>query len=166
MPLELPEELLRTAEHLLGERGVPTTNANLRRAWSSIYYALFHFICGECADQIVGNTDECRKQRAWHQVYRAPHHGLCKARCAKIADANPQNDLGFPDILKDFAGLFLILQQQRHNADYDLKSEVTPTDIRVNIGEVRDKIEAWLAADSKHQKAFLIYLLFDTPRKS
>lgn len=152
-----PLELLDSADLLLRPQGEETTEANLRRAWSSIYYAPFHVISEDCADRIIGDSDECRAQRAWHQVYRALDHGPGKVRCKTIAKENAH--LNFPDGIRDVAALFVTLQNKRHEADYDMRSTPTSTDVRGYIAEVREVVERFLACDDKHKKAFAAYLL-------
>lgn len=159
-----PLDLLDSADLLLLPPGQETTEANLRRAWSSIYYALFHFICHECADRIIGDSDDCRQQRAWNQVYRALDHGAAKTRCKTISKEN--HALNFPDAIKDVAGLFVTLQSKRHEADYDMSVVPTVTDVRHYISEVRSQVDRFSACEEKHRRAFVAYMLINRRDKN
>src|SRR6516162_9256445 len=53
-PRTLPEQLLRQAEHLARLDRYKPSQANLRRAVSASYYAIFHHLSSECAKAVVG----------------------------------------------------------------------------------------------------------------
>ena len=97
-----PDDLIRIAEHLAsggvgGGIGRPV-QAELRRAVSATYYALFHALARCCANMLVGvATPASRSQQAWTQVYRALEHGHAKNQCCKLEDKLsrfPQTDTG------------------------------------------------------------------------
>lgn len=153
----LPLDLLDTAELLLQSgRGKPT-QASVRRAFSSIYYGLFHFVCRECADRLIGATVNCRNQRAWAQVYRALDHRDAKIRCKKIAKEN--DVLNFPIAIREVATLFATLQEKRHEADYDIRAQLTETDAFAYLATVRSAVVAFERAPIKHRRAFAAYIL-------
>jgi hypothetical protein len=58
-------------------------------------------------------------------------HGVMKKVSKKITDASKMPYAGESPItvdkLRSFAGLFVQLQEQRHEADYNIKDEWTPT---------------------------------------
>ena len=47
------------------------TQANLRRAVSTAYYAVFHSLARTTADLLLGRKHD----DAWHHMYRALEHG-------------------------------------------------------------------------------------------
>ncbi len=53
------------------------TQANLRRAVSTAYYAVFHSLAQTAADMLIGR----KRTSDWHQVYRALEHGNAKNAC-------------------------------------------------------------------------------------
>ena len=82
-----PEDLIRIARGLAGGAiggniGRPR-QAELRRAVSAAYYALFHALARCCADTLVGATPASRSQTAWTQTYRALEHGYAKNQCVR-----------------------------------------------------------------------------------
>ena len=102
-----PEDLLNMAEGLATgavsyRRGRPR-RADLNRAVSSIYYALFHCLAACGADLLVGRTRGSRSETAWRQTYRALEHGRLRRQCAHTG-----NIAGFPYEVRKFA--FLIVQ--------------------------------------------------------
>jgi hypothetical protein len=158
-----PLDLLDTAEFLLLANNGTPSQANIRRAYSSIYYALFHTLCQECADRIVGSTPNCRSQRAWEQVYRALDHGPAKKQCKKITNEN--HLLNFPAAIKDFAALLCTLQQKRHSADYAIRDQFSETDALTQMEIARIAIRKFLKAPIKHRKALAAYLLINQRAK-
>ena len=117
-------DFLDTAQELLrSSRGAPR-QANLRKACSAVYYALFHTICATCA----GTLTVRGTRRAWTQVYRAVDHGTASKKCKKL------EEMGFPAEIVDFADLFVQMQEKRHRADYDpherLYKSAVETDIK------------------------------------
>ena len=96
-----PDDLIRIAEHLAsgglgGGIGRPV-QAELRRAVSAAYYALFHALSRSCANILVGVAPASRSQPAWSQVYRALEHGYAKNQCAHWNKLSrfPRADTGF-----------------------------------------------------------------------
>ncbi len=83
----------------------------LRRAVSSLYYAMFHALALMNANQIAGSTR--RRSDAWVRVYRALDHVKTKdeLRRRDVRSLSPQ--------IGQFAILFVELQDLRHEADYD-----------------------------------------------
>ncbi|MCY4260578.1 MAG: hypothetical protein OXC91_09990 [Rhodobacteraceae bacterium] len=78
-----PGDLIETAKewvHL--DQGKPK-QANLKRALSTAYYALFHALCLNCADSLVGSAGADRSQRAWQQAYRSVEHSHARKQCTR-----------------------------------------------------------------------------------
>ena len=133
--------------------------ADLCRAVSSSYYALFHCLGKICADLFAGagaNVD----RRAWRQAYRAIQHGTVKNRCR-------QQDImqTFPDAIRDFGDLFVEMQLKRHTADYDPDARFTKSDVVKDIDRVRNVISGFKAVAATHRRAFAVHVLLDQ-RKS
>ncbi|MYC32883.1 MAG: hypothetical protein F4X64_06865 [Chloroflexi bacterium] len=68
----ISDDLLDVARRLA--EGNPS-QTDLRRAISSVYYALFHAIAQSNADTLVGDAPLVRDPDAWRQAYRALDHG-------------------------------------------------------------------------------------------
>ena len=126
--------------------------ANLRRAISTAYYALFHVLAKDAADFLVG-TRPGRVRNAWAQTYRALDHGFAKNAC------NEAKNLGFPPGLIACAASFVRLQETRHKADYDPDARFTRALALewVNIAEAAIKDLHGTSRDDR--RAFAIQLL-------
>src|SRR4051812_27154040 len=75
--ISLMTGLLVTARTLAEANPRRPTQANLSRAVSTAYSAVFHMLAKQCADAFAG-TGAGRSERAWNQVYRALEHGAAK----------------------------------------------------------------------------------------
>jgi uncharacterized protein (UPF0332 family) len=104
--------LLRTASRLaLGGRGKPR-QSDLRRAVSTIYYALFQALAAEAADLLVGRS--ARSSAAWRRVHRAIEHRTAKSAAEALAKSRSASD-----DLRRFCRAFTRAQEERHAADYE-----------------------------------------------
>lgn len=110
--MALSQDLIVTARRLTRANARRPRQADLKRAVSKVYYAVFHALAHECADRFIG-TGRSRSQAAWHQVYRALDHGFAKDAGRKAAK------LGFSREIANFADIFWELQELRHQAGYD-----------------------------------------------
>jgi hypothetical protein len=95
--------------------GRPPTQADLRRALSTAYYAAFHFIMAQCADLLTCDPGGQILGRAWRQVYRSIKHADVRNACNAAAEAS----YGFPQAIQAFAVLYPNLRRLREEADYD-----------------------------------------------
>jgi shikimate 5-dehydrogenase len=100
-----PNELLAVARLLIDETSGPASDAQLRRAVSTAYYAVFHKILRETADRFVG-PDHSSKA-AYRLVYRNFDHNRVREVCLRLSLE-----------MRDFASSFPFLQSARHRADY------------------------------------------------
>lgn len=128
--------------------------ADLKRAVSTAYYALFHALAKNCADCLVGTVKATRSNRAWAQTYRALEHGKAKAACESA------RNLAFPQDLKDVADAFVELQKARHDADYDPLHRLTRAQAQAAVAQARDSITKLRAAPIADRRAFVALLLF------
>ena len=149
-----PSDLIGTAYALLSPaKGVPT-EASLRRATSSAYYALFHYLARECADLLIGGGGPDRSDAAWRQVYRALEHGPAKTKCRKRDMIKK-----FPKDIQSFARTFADVQEKRHSADYDPFAQFAASDVSTDIAAVEAAIARFKSAPEKHRRAFCAYIL-------
>ena len=119
-----PSELLDTARTLTSTSSSAPTDADLRRAVSTAYYAVFHAVLTAGADRLFGAG--LRGTPGYTIVYRSFDHGRLKRVCEGIARSVPsptlQRQIGRASVhvdLRDFARSFVELQDLRHRADYD-----------------------------------------------
>jgi len=147
-----PPDLIETARGLTELSPRRPTQANLRRAASTAYYAVFHCLAGAAADLLVGRT----RNTAWHQVYRTLGHGSTKSACQ-----NRQAMLGFPEGIRQFAAAFVTLQAERHRADYALDgSPFYKSDVVAAIDTAKRVISQFERADIKARRSFAVHVLF------
>ena len=144
-------DLIETARGLAELSPRRPSQANLRRALSTAYYAVFHSLAANVADALMGK----RRNDAWHQTYRALEHGSAKRACQ-----NKQAMREFLPEIQLFAGMFNDLQDIRQRADYALDGRYDKAEVLAEIGRAEDAI-AWLeAADLHHRRRFAADVLF------
>ena len=144
-------DLIATARGLTAISRRRPSQANLRRAVSTAYYAMFHCLAGAAADLLIGR----RRSPAWHQVYRALEHGRAKTACR-----HQQAMQGFPPEIRDFANTFAALQDARHQADYALDVRYDKSDVLVAIERAETVIARFEQADIQHRRGFAAHVLF------
>ena len=136
-----------------GSRGRPR-QANLRRAVSTTYYAMFHCLAVCCADMLVGGVGAERSEPAWRQAYRALEHGAARQRCNRTAIIQK-----FPEEVRDFADKFVAMQQKRHQADYDPEADYDKNFVLQDITDIAEVIAKFQRVPVKDRRAFAVYLL-------
>ena len=152
-PALRPLDLIDTASLLVASKKKPS-QANLRRAVSTVYYALFHCLARSCADLMIGSTGADRSKHAWQQAYRAMDHAFAKSAC--------KNDkiTQFPQPIEDFANAFVTMQEKRHLADYDPFENFTKSAVTQDIATVKQTIIDFGSAPIKDRRAFCAFVLF------
>ena len=144
-------DLITTARSLTELDRRRPTQANLRRAVSTAYYAVFHLLARTAADLLIGR----KRNAAWHQVYRALEHGNAKNACR-----NKQAMRRFPRDIQEFAKKFVALQDARHQADYSYELTYDREDTLAAINKAESAILQLEAASIEHRRGFAAYLLF------
>ncbi len=120
-----PVELLSVARLLLGAGTTPPpTDAHLRGAVSTAYYALFHKVLRAATDNFVGAGRT--NGAAYPIIYRSFDHqtmrNACESLMASTLSQKTQQLLRRSKVsqaTQDVAGNFPPLQRFRHLADYD-----------------------------------------------
>ena len=150
LPNPLVYDLLELAEILVQQRGRKNLEqAAMRRAVSTVYYALFHALCYVCSDGLV------RWSRAGlvYRTYRSLDHKTAKNRLtafAKSGNAHPS--------LKAISATFDDLQAKRHDADYEAPKSLfnrkeamaaieTAREAIALIAELDEDARRWLAVE-------------------
>ena len=109
-----PLDLIEAARILTESGSDRLTQARLRRAVSTAYYAMFHCLAAAVADLFIGP----QRSPAWHRVYRALEHGKVRSACREVRTMRE-----FPTEIRNFAGEFVVLQKARQQADYALDTD-------------------------------------------
>lgn len=151
-------ELIRIARQLaaghLGSSVGRPRQADLRRAVSTAYYALFHALAACAADTLIGPNPASRIEPLWLQTYRTLDHGQAKERCQGAM-------MGlFPPGIRDFARQFVEMQVQRHDADYNPGATFTRREVRRFINETEWHIARFESVPEQARRAFAVYVLF------
>lgn len=151
----IADDLLDIARRLAqGNGSQPPSQTDLRRAVSSIYYALFHAIAQSNADTLVGDDPLRRDQSAWRQAYRALEHGYARQRCRQAGSSTR-----FSVPIQDLADYFVFAQKRRHRADYDPDVNFAQHEIMPAITEAGDYIAAFRATLTQERRAFAVHIL-------
>ena len=150
-------DLIAAARQLAGTAGSPSpTQANLRRAVSTTYYALFHCLAGNCADMMVGEPGSGRSEPAWNQAYRALEHRTAKDRCR-----NQEKIRRFPSQIGRFANQFANMQEKRERADYDPVGTFQQSPVIEDINLSEHAIAQFRQAPERDRRAFAVYVLLN-----
>jgi len=159
----LPEHLLEQARHLARRERTRPRQASLRRALSTAYYALFHFLIREAVRQIGHNLSEENFNRA----YRWFDHGAmyrvargCSQETVRIPNSKEVLIQDNPRGIQFIAQHFADLQELRHLADYDPGAIFVRADVLAMTDRVATTFLLWPAVkNSPEVNAFLLSLL-------
>ena len=146
----LSDDLLDIARRL----AVGATQADLRRAVSSVYYAVFHEVCQSSADTLVGDDPQDRDQSAWRQAYRALEHGYARQRCQQVRRSGR-----FSTPIQNLADFFVTMQNSRHLADYDPEETFSQHEISTDIAQAEAVIRDFRNVLQRERRAFAVFLL-------
>ena len=152
-------DLLQTAALLANyvdpadPEGIPS-EASLRRAVSTTYYAAFHALSQSCADTLVGPNSADSTKEHWVIAYRSLEHRQVRNRFN-----NQVRMANFPDQIRAFAIRFIELQDLRHRADYDPEATFEPDEVLQLLGDARFAIEGFSAAPERERRLLAVYLI-------
>ena len=153
-----PLDLIKTARRLSDPRGSKKPRqSDLKRAVSTAYYAIFHTLCRNCADCLIGKTKASRSEPAWRQAYRAVEHSHAKNQCKNKAILAK-----FPQDIQNFAELFTALQEKRHAADYDPLSRFDKLEANGMADAAERAINRFHKANIKDRRAFAAWTAMKT----
>jgi hypothetical protein len=148
--------LLEQADKLIGltPSGAPR-QADLRRAISTAYYALFHFAMAAASDMAVGRGIRRTAPDLYTRVYRSLDHKDFVNRSKESRSAP-----GIGADIKAFADAVVELQRARHDADYDPVFRISKSDAITKVSTARDAIIKFESAAADEQNSYLTTLLF------
>ena len=147
-----PHDLMEAARALAESGHAPPTQARLRRAVSTAYYAMFHCLAASAADLFIGTE----RNPAWHRTYRALEHGRARNACQQ-----GQVMREFPTEIRDFAKAFVVLQKARQQADYALDADAyRKSDVLGHIASAELAIGRFERADVAARRVFAAHVLF------
>jgi uncharacterized protein (UPF0332 family) len=160
-----PTDLLAVARLLSSaDASQPPGQAQLRRAVSTAYYAVFHKILRTAADRFAGPDRE--QSGAYVMLYRSFDHGHMKRICEDLQVSTLRDKIkaqlrrdSVSQDTRDFAGNFPALQEARHLADYDPTIQFLPSDVASWIDVAEVAIEAFDRIASDEQADVLALLM-------
>jgi uncharacterized protein (UPF0332 family) len=125
----------------LSQLGLPDDpkQVDLRRAVSAAYYALFHLLTTEAAQNWKNESQRTRFARMFD-------HGRMRASSSKISSRPIPSDPAEVAPAKDLklvADSFVMLQQARHTADYDNSKVWSRTQVYDIIAQTQYAMAAW-----------------------
>jgi len=145
----------------------PPNQAQLRRAVSTAYYALFHKVVRAAAARFTGPGQE--QSGAYAILYRSFDHGHMKRMCEELQLSTLKDRIKGPlhrdtvsQDTRDFAGMFPDLQDTRHLTDYDPTVRFLSSDVTSLINATQDAIEAFDRIPADEQADVLALLMVRT----
>jgi hypothetical protein len=159
-----PHELLQVARALAA--GPSPVDAELRRAISSAYYALFHATLKMATERFVGAPH--RTTSAYALIYRGFVHNrmkdVCRAIDRPILGQRHQTLLQRTRVspeARTFANAFVSLQALRHRADYDPQVAFRRSDAVDACDQAESAAQALAAIDPVELTDILALLLVE-----
>ena len=148
-PIHLLAAALVLTEHDTGGR---PRQANLRRAVSTAYYALFHCLSASNASMLIGVSR--RTSGAWISAYRELDHNVAYKRCNRSSVAM------FPTEIRRFASTLRKLKELREDADYNPAASFSRFDVYQQILDVYRTIRDYEQSPAANRKDFAAHVLF------
>lgn len=132
----LSDDLLRCARSRVAE---PTRcrEADLRRATSDLYYALFHRVCEAIVEPLVLDPASPIFKSAYEGLYRSPDHATLEKRCKHVASTKED----FSDATRRFAKQLASLKNKREIADYNPLAQIKISAVRNDLTTVESVLE-------------------------
>jgi len=165
--MSLAEELLEHARFLANLDERTTTQANIRRAISAAYYAVFHLLAAEVAAQVSPDLPAGLRERTQRALDHIQMVKVAKAfsleGATKVKDL--PDDIVLPNPVSRELALvgsrFRRLQDERHAADYDVSKHFDPTDALNQVQEAEEVFKDWkIERNSRNATVFLASLMF------
>ena len=159
----LAQDLLQQAYHLATWEGPKPSQASLRRAVSTAYCALFHMLIKQASLRWQGSLE------AKTGLERGFAHGLMKNVSRQFGKPTWEDWHGslqtVPQALRKVAQAFVVLQEERHTADYDNHLQWSPSDVQASLNRARSAFQDWesVRADSMAGN-YLLAMLLPKPR--
>jgi len=131
-----------------------TRAAQLNKAVSAAYYAMFHALAQNNADRLVGDSEADRDSAAWHRTYRALEHRTA------YRQLNENRVADFSSPVRVFGSAFRTMQELRHRADYEPRSQFSPAVTLNLIAEAESAITDFLTATAAERRELAAHVLF------
>jgi hypothetical protein len=161
--MPFPDDLLDQARFLVHRDPKRPKQANLRRAVSTAYYAVFHLLSAEAAAQASPARPaglNLREQRTLsHGDMKTAAQGFLSLVLPKQISPLIQGSVSRP--LISVADAFVRLQEERHIADYDLAIKFDRAQAQDAVARATRLFRDWNAIrNSEEAHVFLAALVF------
>jgi hypothetical protein len=150
-----PDHLLDQALSLAmaSPAGAPR-QADLRRAISTAYYALFHFALTAATDLALGKSARRKTPDLYVRAYRTVEHAELRKRSTEIRNAGAGRGITV------FADTIVGLQEARHRADYDPLFRIKRSEAIARVFTAVVAIAGFNSASEAEKKSCLVTLSF------
>jgi hypothetical protein len=164
------DDLLAQAEALATFDPNRPKQVNLRRAVSSTYYAMFHFLVNESCCMQLGTAHAQIPFR--NALARAFNHTVMRSACngygggtlrdsmVKGLPRDSNDRYAIPPEIQRVASTFSHLQEKRHLADYDRGERFNRSDVLMLIEKARVSIDSFAALPPSDDKRFFLACLW------
>ena len=153
--MSLDRELLRHARELAERAPRRPKPANIRRAISAAYYAVFHLLTRAAARHFIGGEGDAVLVA---RIARTFDHGKIMTASKGFASGNLPQQLQPPTVrnqlapkLIEVATEFVFLQNARHLADYDSEKPFTRGDAVDAVTRAEAVFQAWETVEATHE---------------
>ncbi len=162
--MSLHGDLFVQARHLATREPKKPKQASLRRAVSTAYYGIFHFLIDRCVHRFVRGSGRNPLREV---LGRAFQHSEMKDAAKSFAGGTPRAHIA-PGLagnavqpeLRDIARAFVSLQEARHDADYDRGRTFTRKETLDFVELAENAVASWSSVkDSVQSDTFLVALL-------
>ena len=163
--MSLQGDLLKQSRQLATREPRKPKQASLRRAISTAYYAFFHLLVDEATKLLLGSSPSrknlrlCARRAFVHSNMKEAAKGFASGAVSeKIAPG--LNALAVQPELENLAGVFIELQQARHEADYDALRIFTKAEALELVSQAEQAFDDWHVVKGTIQAdSFLVSLL-------
>lgn len=148
----LSSQLLQVAASRVNEES-HRTEANLRRATSDLYYAVFHAICETLVGPLGNELARPGMADAYINIYRTPQHGYVERRCNIVAGSAT-----FGPVIASFARHFMTMKNKRELADYHPLETFSISIVRNDLQATETRLSEFWGLDDGLRTAFALYV--------
>lgn len=139
---------------------VPTecTEADLRRATSDIYYALFHVVCETLVESIGNEPENQAFVEIYRALYRLPDHQYLEKKCKEALSAR------FSIAVTTLAQHLISMKNKRALADYDPLEQFELSAVANDLRLAESAITGFRCLDPTERSRFAIFVALETKR--
>lgn len=144
----LSDQLILVAKARIGDER-HRSEANLRRATSDLYYAVFHAICDALVEPLGGDPESGAFKAIYTRMYRQVRHDHAEKQCKSIARGED-----YSVTLRRFAKHFVTLKNKREAADYHPLETFSISIARNDLATTETRLRDFWTVDAGERTAF------------